>query len=177
MIPLTSDPAAQPLMQPRVAQSQSRATARAWWLANASALLAGFHEGGSAGQCTDYAAARRPDVIARSDTWAYATYLSGPQTAPLGINWAAKYWAANAHQAGITTGNLPRPGALMVFQPGAYGAAAPDGHVAVVDRVGRTGSFTISEMHAPNRGQISTRHFTTAVARAIATSAGVTFIY
>ena len=170
-------PTAEPLIQPTVGLSETMAAAQAWWMSQASALLAGFHSGGSVGQCTDYAAARRPDVIARSDIWAYAAYLSGPQTAPLTINWAAKYWATNARRAGIATGNVARPGALMVFQPGAYGAAAPDGHIAVVDTVARDGSFTISEMNAPTNGQISTRHFTTTLARAIATNPSVTFVY
>ena len=63
-----------------------------------------------------------------------------------------------------------------MFQPGAYGALPPDGHVAVVDVVNGDGSFTISEMHAPMIGRITTRTFDAQSARAMAADPGVTLV-
>lgn len=154
-----------------------RAQAQAWWTSNANSILAGFHTGASAGQCTDYVARRRPDVIESGDVWAYTQYLMGPRDGPVKINWAAKGWVRNAKHDGMSTGNVPRPGAVVVFQPGAYGAAAPDGHVAIVDQVRRDGSFTISEMHAPVLGKVSSRSFDARIARSMTSNRGVTFIY
>lgn len=152
--------------------------AQYFWRVRGSEILSSFHAGESAGQCTQLAAARRPDVIARVDEWTYAHYLlTNPQRPVyITVNWLAKAWAANARQAGLPTGKKPRRGAVMVFQPGAYGAGW-GGHVAVVDHVNRNGSFTISEMHAPEIGIITTRKFGRRAARKIAKGRRVTFIY
>jgi surface antigen len=149
--------------------------ARTWWLLMSHSILAGFHTGQSAGQCTDYVAGRRPDVIAAVDLWAYTRELHA-HTGSLGVDWAAKDWATNAQQAGLSTGNRPQTGAVMVFQPGSYGALS-SGHVAVVNAVASDGSFTISEMHAPAIGQVTTRSFSAKAARAMASDPGVTFVY
>lgn len=146
--------------------------AQVWWAANSTSILAGFHTGLGAGQCTDYVATRRPDVIAAVDAWAYLQAHGGA----LNVSWVAKAWASEAQQAGLPTGKTPQPGAVMVFQPGAYGATA-DGHIAFVDAVASDGSFTISEMHAPVLGQVTTRSFSSKVAAAITTDPAVDFIY
>ena len=159
----------------RLQSSSVRAAARMWWASNSASILAGFHSGTSTGECTSYVAARRPDIVERVDVWAYARWLhAGHGT--LGVNWDAMYWAANARRAGMATGHTPRVGAVIVFQHGAYGATAL-GHVAYVSSVGRDGSFTITEMHAPVRGRVSARHFDAATARAMATNPGIAFIY
>lgn len=148
-----------------------------WWGISANRILARFQAGSSAGQCTAYAAWRRPDVIGRVDSLAYAEYLLRGSTGPLAVDWNADTWAADAQRAGMSTGGVPRAGAVIVFAPGAYGADAPYGHVAVVDSVARDGSFTISEMHAPVAGVLSTRAFSARTARAMASDPAVTFIY
>jgi surface antigen len=155
----------------------AQADARRWWARNGGSVLATFHAGASAGQCTDYVAARRPDIVARGDMFAYTQYLAGPRDALLAIDWLARDWPLNARRAGLTTGKVPQPGAVMVFQPGSYGASSPAGHVGVVDVVSGDGSFSISEMHAPVLGVTSLRNFDAQAARAIATGTGVTFIY
>ncbi len=149
--------------------------ARTWWLLMSHSILATFHTGQSAGQCTDYVAAQRPDLIAAVDVSAYTRELQ-THSSSLGVDWVAKDWAVNAQQAGLSTGNRPQTGAVVVFQPGSYGALS-SGHVAVVNAVASDGSFTISEMHAPTIGRVSTRHFSAGTARAMANDPGVTFIY
>jgi surface antigen len=157
------------------AAAQVKRAAMAWWASNSSSILSAVRGGRSAGQCTAYAATRRPDIIERVDTWAYSRHLLAGGGG-LDVNWNAEYWDANARRAGMKVGTVPRPSAVIVFQPGAYGATAL-GHVAYVDAVGRDGSFTISEMHAPVLGRVTSRHFDARAARAIATGTGVTFIY
>jgi surface antigen len=154
---------------------QLKRAAQAWWASNSASILSGFRTGQSAGQCTAYVAARRPDIIERVDMWAYARYLIAG-SGGLDVNWDAEYWAANARRAGLRTGTVPRPGAVIVFQAGAYGATSL-GHVAYVDAVGRDGSFTISEMHAPVVGRLTSRHFDAGTARAMSAGPGVAFIY
>lgn len=149
--------------------------AHSWWASNSSSILTGFHTGRSTGECTAYIAARRPDIIERVDIWAYSRFLLAGHGA-LNVNWDAKYWARNARRAGMATGKTPRVGAVLVFQAGAYGATAL-GHVAYVTSVSPSGAFTISEMHAPVRGRVTTRHFGAATARAMAADPGIDFIY
>ncbi len=151
------------------------ALARTWWALTSSSILSAFHKGSAAGECTDYVVARRPDVVARVDVWAYVRELLA-HTGSLGVNWAAKDWGVNAQQAGLSTGNRPQAGAVIVFQPGSYGALS-QGHVALVSAVAVDGSFTISEMHAPAVARVTTRHFGARTARAMALDPGVTFIY
>jgi surface antigen len=149
--------------------------ARTWWVRTATSILSQFHAGIATGQCTDYVAAKRPDVIQTVDIWAYTKFLLA-HGGPLGVNWTARDWAANAQSAGLSTGRVPEAGAVMVFQPGAYGAHS-DGHVAIVDSVHGDGGFTISEMHAPVIGQVSTRNFSAATALAMLSNPQIGFIY
>lgn len=149
--------------------------ARSWWVRTATSILSQFHAGVATGQCTDYVAAKRPDVIQSVDVWAYTNFLLA-HGGPLGVDWTAKDWVANAQKAGLSTGPVPEAGAVMVFQPGAFGAHS-DGHVAFVNSVGSDGSFTISEMHAPVIGQVSTRNFSPAAALAMLSNPQIGFIY
>jgi surface antigen len=143
---------------------------------NGAPILATFHAGSSTGQCTDYVAEMRPDVIQSVDTWAYARFLLAHSSGDLGVDWTAKNWLINAQNAGMSTGHLPEAGAVMVFQAGAYGAYS-SGHVAIVTSVHADRSFTISEMHAPVVGQLTTRNFSTADALAMVLTPGIGFIY
>ncbi len=149
--------------------------ARTWWVRTAGSILSQFHAGIATGQCTDYVAAKRPDVIRSVDIWAYTKFLLA-HGGPLGVDWTARDWAANAQNAGLSTGRIPEAGAVMVFRPGAYGAHS-DGHVAIVDSVHSDGGFTISEMHAPVIGRVSTRNFSAAAALAMMSNPQIGFIY
>ncbi|MDQ6605091.1 MAG: CHAP domain-containing protein [Actinomycetota bacterium] len=151
------------------------ALARTWWSLTSNSILSAFHKGQSAGQCTDYVAAQRPDVIAAVDIWAYVRALLA-HTLGLAVDWVAKDWAVNAQRAGLSTGNRPETGAVVVFQPGSYGALSA-GHVALVSAVAGDGSFTVSEMHAPAIGRVTTRRFGARTAQAMALDPGVTFVY
>ncbi|MGI8414001.1 MAG: CHAP domain-containing protein [Solirubrobacteraceae bacterium] len=155
---------------------RAHAKARGWWGVHAHTILTDFTSGPSSGQCTAYAASRRPDIVARVDQWAYTTYLLNGANGSLIVDWDARYWALDAANGGLPTGNTPQPGAVIVFQPGAYGAFA-SGHVAVVSRVGADDSFTVSEMHAPIAGQLSWRHFSAHEAHAMASDPRIEFIY
>lgn len=147
-----------------------------WWAQYAGAINAMLHGASGAGTCTDYASARRPDIIARVEKTVVLAHILRNQTGPVLVNWVAKNWVYDAWSAGLAIGRTPRPGAVIVFQPGAYGAYAA-GHVAVVDRVNRNGSFTISEEHAPQLGVVTSRRFRARTARAMTRDPRIAFIY
>lgn len=66
---------------------------------------------------------------------------------PVSNQWGnAKYWASNAKRSGYTVKRKPRYGAVMVSKAGYYG------HVAVVERVNKNGSYLVSEMNFPRLG-------------------------
>ncbi len=156
----------------------ARAQAVLFWASSGAGILARFHAGASAGQCTDYAAARRPDIVARVDQSVFASrrLLDPLAFIYVTVDWNAKAWTADATSAGIPTGSTPAPGAVMVLQPGAHGAGTV-GHVAVVDSVARSGAFTVSQMHAPRVGVVTTQRFGAKAARAIRRDPRVRFIY
>jgi hypothetical protein len=60
----------------------------------------------------------------------------------------AKDWLTGAENAGWTVTQTPAIGDIAVFQPGADGALAPYGHVALVTSVTGGNQFGISEMNA-----------------------------
>lgn len=102
------------------------------------------------GQCTYWAAQERPDigsnVIGNASSWLYS-----------------------ARASGLPTGTMPRVGAIVVYQPGADGAAWT-GHVAYVTSVAGDGAhFTVSEMNFPYWGRVTYR--------SSRTGWGVGFIY
>ncbi|MFI5266304.1 MAG: CHAP domain-containing protein [Chloroflexota bacterium] len=102
------------------------------------------------GQCTWWAAQSRPDIGAN-------------------VIGNASSWLYSARAAGLPTGSTPRVGAVVVYQPGAQGAAWT-GHVAYVTSVAGDGAhFTISEMNFPYWGSVTRRSSWT--------GAGVGFIY
>lgn len=77
-------------------------------------------------------------------TW----YVAQKRYIPWGGN--ASSWLANARAFGKATGNVPRPGAIMVSNESRWG------HVALVESVNGS-SFTISEMNYTGFGRKSTR--------------------
>jgi surface antigen len=102
------------------------------------------------GQCTYWAAQQRPDIGSR-------------------VIGNAASWLYSARAAGLATGTVPRPGAIVVYQPGAQGAAWT-GHVAYVTSVTGDGvHFSVSEMNFPWWGRVTTRSSWT--------GPGVAFIY
>jgi len=154
--------------------AEAQAKARSEWERLGSSYLDGFHSGLSAGQCTDYAAAQRPDIIEHVTEWEWAeAYLGLPHAL---TNWNAEGWATNASDAGLPVGHVPQVGAIIDFQPGEYGAGEI-GHVGVVAVINPDGSFVIKEMHAPVLGEVSEREFSSATAQAMAGEAGIAFIY
>src|SRR5438067_11113668 len=63
-------------------------------------------------------------------------------------------WLVNAQAQGVATSDYPSVGAIAVFRPG--GDYSSYGHVAIVVAV-KPHTYTVSEMNAPRRGEVSTR--------------------
>ena len=63
-------------------------------------------------------------------------------------------WLANAARGGVVTADAPSVGAVVVYRAG--GAYSELGHVAIVTAVSPD-TYTVSEMHAPTLGVVSTR--------------------
>ena len=154
--------------QVRITHS-ARIAADAWWAADGQSVLRGFHNG----QCTDWAARKRPDVPRRVFTYAYALSVVLGHRVTVD-NWNAGMWTAHARWAHMPTGHRPAVGALMVFQRGDYdGEVVPQSHIAFVESVGRDGSFEVSQMHAPKLWQVTHHTFPASVAG----MSGISFIY
>ena len=143
-------------------------TVAQFWAVNRTALMSNLQNG----QCIEWAADKRPDIVRRGIEAIVAYDLAHRLPEQLG-NWSARYWAGYAARAGIPTGRRPRPGSIAVFQPGVLGAAAPNGHVAYVQMVTSGGRVLISQMHAPMLGRVTYRWLTRAQAR----TRGITYIY
>jgi surface antigen len=143
-------------------------TANLFWAINGATIMEAFNNG----QCTDWAALRRPDIVERTVLAMIGNDIAHDRPELIG-DWTARYWAKNAAAAGLKIGHVPRAGAIMVFQPGVLGAARPGGHVAYVERVRRNGSFEVSEMHAPRIWGVTYAWLTRADGR----HRGVSYIY
>jgi surface antigen len=155
------------LASARTVQFSWQPNAQRFWKLDGPAVVSLFHNG----QCTMWAQERRPDIVRQGVEAIVAHEIASGQPENMG-DWDARYWPANARQAGIPTGNVPRARALIVFQPGVLGAGS-SGHIAYVQRVLPGGSFLISEMHAPVLWRVTHRRLTAADGRL----AGVAFIY
>jgi surface antigen len=142
-------------------------SATQFWSVNAPTILSVFQNG----QCTELAANKRPDVVQAIIEGFISSDLAQGQTESI-PNLNARYWLAEAKQVGLPTGHKPRAGALVVFQPRVLGAG-PTGHVAYVQRVNRSGSFRIAQMHAPNLYQVTHQTLPASATRL----AGVSFVY
>lgn len=103
--------------------------------------------------------------------WGQCTWWACQRRHQLGL-WCANYmgnaaqWPGSARAAGRSVSGVPSVHAIVVFQPGQYGAAAYYGHVGVVESVGN-GTITFSESNARGLGVISYR---------TVPSAGLTYI-
>jgi surface antigen len=147
----------------------ARIAAAAWWATDGQKVLRGFHNG----QCTDWASRKRPDVLKRVFTYAYAVSVRVHHRVTVN-NWDAGRWTAHARWAHIPTGHTPERGALMVFQRGEYaGAVVPGSHIAYVENINGDGSIRVSQMHAPRLGQVTYHTFPAYVGG----MAGISFIY
>ena len=142
-------------------------TAAQWWAFNGATVMSAFQNG----QCTQWAADKRPDIVRRGVEAIVAREIADGLPQRMG-DWTAKNWPALAAVAGIPEGRVARTGAVMVLAPGTLGAAST-GHVAYVTRVNRDGSFVVSQMHAPVLGLETVQTLPAADDRL----AGVTFIY
>jgi surface antigen len=138
-----------------------------FWRVDGPAVISLFHNG----QCTMWAQERRPDIVRQGVKAIVAQEIALNRPENMG-NWDARFWPANAREAGIPTGHTPRTDALIVFQPGVLGAGA-SGHIAFVQQVYPDGSFLISEMHAPVLWRVTHQVLTAADGRL----PGVAFIY
>ncbi len=72
------------------------------------------------------------------------------------VTWGgnARDWLTNAKAQGVPTSDVPSVGAIAVYEPG--GLYSDYGHVAIVTAASAH-SYTVSEMHAPLWGRVSTR--------------------
>jgi surface antigen len=123
------------------------------------------------GECTEWAAEKRPDLLQRIIQHMIAVDLDQQQDEIItGLD--ALYWPTQASSAGISTGRKPLAGALVVFQPGTL-YAGDYGHIAYVERILKGGKLRISEMNAPNLYQVTYRTLPASAGRL----AGVRFIY
>jgi hypothetical protein len=138
-----------------------------YWTVNRAAIWRIFDNG----QCTQWAAMKRPVLVRRMIVGQIASEVHQRRPEML-IDLQARYWAADAKSIGVRVGTTPLPGALVVFQPGALGATS-DGHIAYVEGVFGDGSFEISQMNAPIPYQVSYERMQEWTARL----AGISFIY
>jgi surface antigen len=152
---------------PAVLQAHAQAQSE-WDTTDGTRVLSSFRTG----QCTDWTAQKRSDIVERVWVEHEARALLGlePEHSAYAVNWTAKYWDDNARAAGLRVGARPRRGAIAVFEPGAANASRRTGHVAYVEKVSRDGIVTISEMNAaagPGRVNL----------RTVKPQPGVSFIY
>lgn len=138
-----------------------------FWTVNYAAIWQLFDNG----QCTEWAAIRRPMIVRRIVEGQIARDVRRRQPEML-THMDARFWVADAKSVGVAVGRKPRPRALVVFQPGVLGAG-DDGHIAYVERVFPGGPFEVSQMNAPRRYRVTYEWLPRSVARL----RGVRFIY
>ncbi|MCA1683210.1 MAG: hypothetical protein LC685_04395 [Actinobacteria bacterium] len=85
--------------------------AETWWQANRAQILAGFRNG----QCTDFAAFRRPDVIEEVDEHVYAQWVQAG-TGPHSRTGMSRSWCGSDRTAGSSSAKSTPP---------AYGMSPP----------------------------------------------------
>jgi surface antigen len=142
-------------------------SATQFWTVNQRAIMDLFQNG----ECTEWAAEKRPDVLQRVIQHMIALDIDQQQGEIItGLD--ARDWASQASAAGMRTGRKPASGALIVFQPDTL-YAGDYGHIAYVERVLKNGKLRISEMNAPNLYEVSYRTLPAYAPRL----SGVRFIY
>jgi len=122
------------------------------------------------GQCTEWAAQRRPDIVEQATVRLLADHLMGRPD--LGISWDGGFWDDMARAARLPVGTVARAGALVAFDPGVMGADLTTGHIAYVESGNDDDTFTISEMNAPLAGQVTYR----TISMAAVADGGVNFV-
>ena len=113
------------------------------------------------------ATAAAPHTASEKELFAWVPPGGFPDRFPFGqCTWWAAYnrhvtwggnagdWLVNAQAQGVSTSEYPSVGAIVVYRPG--GDYSTYGHVAIVVKV-TPSSYTVSEMNAPEWGQVSTR--------------------
>ncbi len=103
-----------------------------------------WYAGFAAGQCTDYAASRRPDLFPSKSS----------KDRLFGGN--AKDWFLNASLAWLSIGKIPKKWAIAVFAPGKWGHKVY-GHVAIVEKVSDDGSIEITDMNLKKQNIVTRR--------------------
>ena len=133
---------ARPIGPPLPGPNEAAQEALQRWARDGAAILEGFRSG----QCTDWAAQKRPDVIERvmeAEWAAESRHLEPPP--PLA---GAQEWPISAAAVGFSISDYPRPGALVVWREGVEGAISGSGHVGYVESVSPAGlTFSTSEMN------------------------------
>jgi len=126
----------------RLSFEEARTRAHERWLKEKPVLLALY----ATGQCTDWAAQKRPDIVQSFYEETFASeLLNRPRPEPLG---EAKHWSVAAAALGFTVSDRPVAGALVVWDAGVEGAAAATGHLGYVESVSADGSiFSVSSMN------------------------------
>jgi surface antigen len=123
-------------------EEEALAIARKRWEEGGQEFLAGFRSG----QCTDWAAQKRPDLVERVyEATVVAELLHRDPPVQLGV---AQTWGAAAESVGMTVSDSPAAGALVVWQEGVEGANPETGHIGYVESVATDGStLSTSEMN------------------------------
>ena len=143
-------------------------SATLFWTVNQSAIMGLFQNG----ECTAWAAYKRPDVVHAIVVHMVGAELAAGDTNEILSGLDARDWARQASAAGLRIGRKPAARTLMVFQPDVLNAG-DDGDIAYVERVERSGKIRVSEMHAPWLYEVSYRTLPAPAWRL----AGVRFIY
>ncbi|MGH2839249.1 MAG: CHAP domain-containing protein [Solirubrobacteraceae bacterium] len=160
----TLTPSTAPFPRPILSASPQ---AQQWWQNYGNMVVTSFRNG----QCTDWAQRRRPDIVQNGYMRRYDRV--GPDQVI--TSWDAKYWTQHAVEAGMAVSHTPVVGAIMVTAAGSNGAGTA-GHVAVVETVASDGSFAITQMHAPNVGEVTWQHYSASKAASVAGDSGIAFI-
>lgn len=141
--------------------------AQNWWARNADAITTSFRNG----QCTDWTQQRRPDIVQSAYMRRYDRVGPGEVV----TSWNAMYWTELATKAGLAIGRSPVVGAIMVYQPGSYGAGTA-GHVAVVESVAPDRSFVVSQMNSPYPNTVTWQRYSAEAASTMVNAPGIAFI-
>lgn len=121
---------------------EATSEARARWLREGSQILSRYRSG----QCTDWAAQKRPDIIQRvNEALFISELLHRPAPPELG---PAKNWPTAAAAVGFIVSDQPTVGSLVVWDGGIENADPTNGHIGYVESVSPTTStFTDSSMN------------------------------
>jgi surface antigen len=166
--PPVPTPAAAPAVAAPMSEADALARAQADWVTYGPGYIAVFRNG----QCTDWAAQKRPDIVERATVRLWADHYMGLPDP--GVSWNGGFWDDMARAARMPVGTIPKAGAIVTFDPGTMGAGPVTGHVAYVESVDdHAGTFTVSEMNAPVPWVVSHR----TIAKSAIAQGGITFVY